>query len=236
MKKIVAVLAVALALAPVFAEELSPKVLADLKLNGGDVDIPGSQQGSIRFVNAQKRVPAAEIEKVVAPFAKRLRYDAKLVEGDAVDALTAARAVSNLGATLAIFVVDDPKLGTMLVAPEERWAIVNVAKLSAGNPAPAFLASRTRKEALRAIAFLTGGSHYGSPLMSGLKNVAALDDVSRERYPVDVTMRMHKYLSDLGVTRLETDTYRNALATGSDIAPTNEFQRAIYEQIKGKSK
>lgn len=229
-----------LAAAPNAREQKSPEErrIERLKKNGGTVEIPGTGSGAIRFVNAQKRVADFDEAKLLSNLTRYLKYNAKLVTGDAVTPATAGNAMKKVDATVAIFIVDDPTLPQMLTAPEDRWAIVNVAKLAVDNPKPQFLAARTRKETLRALAFLTATSTYEtSPLMSPIaQKPADLDEIAGERYPVDVTMRMHNYLKKIGVTQREFATYREALTDGCDIAPTNDYQKAIYEEVKSAKK
>lgn len=213
------------------------RVAKRMKDTGGVVNVPGSQKGSIRFVNAQAKVSADELGKMLSVFTGSMRYDARIVAGKPVTASDAEAARQALKANVAVFIVDDAaSKSAMLVSPEERWAIVNVARLVSDNPAQPFVAARTRKETLRALAFLTAGSSYDHPLMQPLLKVSDLDEVSRERYPVDIIMRMTSYFERLGVTAQERETYKNLVEGGVDIAPTNEYQKAIYDAAKAAKK
>lgn len=202
-----------------------------LKRDGGIIEIPGSCKGFIAFVNTQKRVADFDGGKISRLFGRNFHYDIRFSNSDPVTPATAEAQRAKLKANIAVFVVDDPALGTMLTAPEERWAIVNVARLAIGEPSAATLTARVRKEVLRAIAYLTAGSSYETTLVNAISKPSDLDNIAHERYPVDVTMRMHSYLTSSGVTRRSYDTYRNAIASGYDVAPTNQYQKAIWEEV-----
>lgn len=207
-----------------------------MELFGGMMEVPGSQKGCIVFANAQKRVPAAELEKVLKFFARNsFAYAAKVVDVEGFTVESAVSIKERIGAQLVVFVVDSPTLGTMLTAPEERWAMVNVAKLAADDPKPQYLSARVRKEATRALAFVASCSQYDAPLVQPMKSPSDLDDVVRIAYPFDVIAGVTKYFNAIGVTKRERSTYRSIITRGYNIAPTNEYQRAIWEKVKAES-
>ena len=196
-----------------------------LKAEGGDLTFPGTPSGTIRFVNLQKRVPVAKMSSILELFHSTMAYDVKIVDADCE-------------ATLKIKIIDDAPSGppTLLVAPEDRWAQINVAKLSdaKAESKPAYLASRLRKEMLRAYAALVFGSTYGTDLFSFVSKPAALDDIADEVLPIDLIMRSGSNLRKLGLKPAQVGTYRSFVNQGYDIAPTNDYQRVIYEKIKSR--
>lgn len=223
MKKLM--IAVAFAASAIVAAAKSPDELCReyLKAEGGDLTFPGTPSGTIRFVNLQKRVPVAKMSSILELFHSTMAYDVKIVDADCE-------------ATLKIKIVDDAQSPTLLVAPEDRWAQINVAKLSdaKAESKPAFLASRLRKEMLRAYAALVFGSTYGTDLFSFVSKPAALDDIADEVMPIDLIMRSGSNLRKLGLKPEQVGTYRSFVNQGYDIAPTNDYQRAIYEKIKAR--
>ena len=125
-----------------------------LRIFGEDVVKPGSQKGKIVFVNAQGWLPEAEIESAVAMIRKCAKFNLAVQTGGgekpALD--RAAGACAEYGANVAL-VVADATTPAMLVAPEDRWAVVNVQRLAEGFPPGAFhdrmFAARCRKEIVR---------------------------------------------------------------------------------------
>lgn len=190
---------------------------------GGVMSVPGTPKGTIRFVNLQKRVQTNDLQRVLRAFSSTMMtYDVKVVNADCE-------------ASLKIKVVDDPEAPRLVVAPDDRWAAVNVARLAEGSPAPAFLAARTRKEMIRAFAFLTAGSQRGYELLGPVKTPADFDKIVEKGLPFDVQMRTKKYLAAMGVEPEEKTTYRQLVEAGYLILPKDEYQKAIWEKLKAEA-
>lgn len=207
---------------------------------GGFVTKPGSKQGAVRIVNIQAKLPSAEIEAVVKTIKTQMEHDVAVVPGKPLSSkLPTAADVKAANATLALFVVDDDSLPTMLYAAEERWALANVAKLSEGLKDDAagkrFFARRARGEILRAFSLLCGGgiSMFAGNLF-GVTSVSQLDTVATDGMVVDMVPRYEKYLQAVGVTPAYTIPYAQAYQEGWAPAPTNKFQRAVIEEIKAE--
>ena len=205
---------------------------------GGYVIKPGSRQGSIRFVNAQKRLEINEIEKVIGTIRSQLKCDIGAIEKPQ-SGLPTREMVASVGATLAIFVVDNPSLPTSLVAQEDRWAMVNIAKLSDGLKEDVvgkrLFARRARGMLMRVFSLLCGGgsSQYKGNLF-GVPDARSLDSVDVDSMIVDMVSRYVPYLETVGVTPEYRATYSRACMEGWAPAPTNEYQKAVAERIKEK--
>ena len=187
--------------------------------NGGEMNVPGTPKGRIRFVNLQTRVPTDKLKKVLAAFETSLAFDVAFADADC-------------DAQLKVRIVEKPDAPALLVAPDDAWAEVNVAKLADAKTKPAFLAARTRKEILRAFAYLTAGSTYGTPLYQRPASLRAFDEIADESFPIDIIMRANKHLGSMGLKAVEQSTYRDVLTMGYDVAPTNGYQKAIYDEVK----
>lgn len=186
---------------------------------GGEMARPGTPVGKVLVVNRQKKVSMDALRKFTEPFAYVMEYDIHFAEKET-------------SAEIVLDIVDVPGERALSVYPDEGRAVINVAALAADKPAAAFLDARTRKEMLRAFAYMTAGSSYGTPLFARAKSVKDLDNIATESFPVDVTMRTMRYLKDLGMRPIERSTYRSLVSHGYEIAPTNGYQKAIYEKIK----
>ena len=206
-----------------------------MKKNGGILIKPGSQQGHVLIANIQKRVPNDILELTARQLAKELRIDIKVgTENEDVTSKTAAKAVSAMRTQLVLFIVDHFDDSTsLLIAPENRWGMVNVAPLAVGATNEV-LAGRVRKEISRAFAMLAGAmtSQYQASILSPIFQPEALDEKSELRLPYDVQARVISSLPSFGITPYIQANYRKACQEGWAPAPTNEFQKAIFEQVK----
>ena len=208
-----------------------------LKVFGGDVIKPNSQKGKIAIVNAQGQLPEQEVDAAVAMLYKcaKFNFDVEPGTGDNPALDRAASACADYGANVALVIVSDATTPAMLVAPEDRWAIVNVRKLADGIPSgPLFarmFAARCRKEIVRAFSLLCGGGASQFPEnMMATSSIADLDTV-QEFIPIDMEKRWSEYLANLGVKPAYQRTYKQACQEGWAPAPTNDIQKAIWDKV-----
>ena len=224
----IAMFAAVAALALSAAAEMTPERLAELKRaqyreNGGWVVKEDPGNGFIAIVNLQKRVDEKSGLLPVMRYFKKFTRLAVRVLGE-----------KDRRGTLSVEVVDDGRTRRALsVYPEERVAVVNVAALAADDPTADCLALRTRKEVSRAIAWLCGaaGSQYPGTLAGYIGSPKSLDRFEDEGLPPDVFMRMSIYATQVGIRPVVRTTYRNACAEGWAPQPTNDIQKAIWNDV-----
>ena len=197
---------------------------------GGVVRDTSVQEGRMIVVNSQDLVPNAELAKSVTKLAGFLR-----TKIDIVDAATPSMPFDSTAylkaqsANAAVFLVATNGLPSLLVAPEERWAVVNVARLGKEN-----LSIRTQKELLRGFAFVCGGAatSFKQTLVSPITSPADLDQVMGAQLPIDSLNAIAQYLPGIGVKPYREASYRRAAREGWAPPPTNEVQKAIWDKIK----
>ena len=169
-------------------------------------------------------------------FLRKITHASIVLEGGpAVTAGTALKSVNRCKADVAIFLVDDKEIpDMMLVSPEGKWALVNVAALIVDNPAQPFANGRLNKEMVRAFAYVAGGvaSEFQGNLMDHIARPDQLDSYSETHPPMDVVARASQRLPALGVTPQRIATYQVACKEGWAPAPTNDVQKAIWERVK----
>lgn len=196
---------------------------------------PGSLKGKIAIVNGQKTVDKAELTKVVDAVCKFNKYDFVLTDdsGDAATPMNAGAKMKELGVDVAVFVIECDKCeNMMLVAPEAGWAIVNATAVCKGAANDTFKAARMRKMVLRAY-YAAGGamcSKYPGSLMCAISSPSDLDKLG-ELAPVDVIARTKDALEHRGVTPEIKSFYRRACEEGWAPQPTNDIQRAIWNEV-----
>ncbi len=203
---------------------------------GGFVMRPGTQLGKVVYVNGQKRVPQDVIEKQTALLSEILRVRIEVVPGEGAFVLKdVSQRKKALGANAVIFFADDPSLeDTMLVAPETGWAVVNFAAITRDSPDPARLQKRAIRETWRSFAHLLGAANSNEPkcVLRPVSSPGDLDDLFAECFCPEPLDKIVANLKAIGVESAEIKTYRQACIEGWAPAPTNEFQKAICEQVK----
>lgn len=240
MKKLI-VFAVLAATITSFAEENSHELTKEerqertLRMTGGFVIQPGSQRGKVAIVNTQEVVPEAAIQSV----AKRLSDDTRLNFEYRKQAPETPEAILKAsGAAAAIIVVNDETQPIALVAIEDNWAIVNVAKIGRGlktDEAKAkFIPSRTAKEVSRCAEKLCSGtpSRYRGNVLD-IRRLEDLDLID-DGLPMDRLVSMQDHLKVYGLSQERRVIYRKACQEGWAPVPTNDYQKAIWQQINEK--
>lgn len=195
------------------------------KRTGGKMKEPGTQKGKVVYVNCQKAADAALLKDHAALFAKELKIEIETVDG------VFDLAKPNVQGDASLFVIDDPAMPMSLVAPESKWAMINVSPLKTDKDA--FFAARVKKELTRGFCFLGGAvaSQYPQALTECVTKPEDLDKYSDERLPFDVIQRFAGYLAGYGVTPYRLITYKKACQEGWAAQPTNDVQKAIWDSV-----
>lgn len=200
---------------------------------GGQIRKAGSARGAFAIVNAQQTVPLAEIMSVCSTIDRWIRIQVLTAEVNGrIGAKEAKKAIARSGGTVGVCLVDSEDLPVLLVAPEDGWAVVNVAKLITKDISKSVLASRVRKEVLRSVSFVLGGIYArADPLMRDIKHPSDLDRSDVESYGIETITTLREAAKFYGVTPWHQTTYRTACEEGWAPAPTNEIQRAIWDKV-----
>lgn len=201
--------------------------------DGGPIEVPNSQKGKIAIVNAQKKVPLADYRAPLDEFAKEYKYNVQFAECSEVSPKTASDEMKKAGAQIAVFLTECKECPlTMLVAPDAKWAIVNVEALTKDAKNEIFAAARTRKALMRAFLCAAGAmdSQYPGSMMSSIKEPADLDKIVEDP-PVDAIMRAFNSMKVAGVTPTEITSYRVACQQGWAPKPTTDYQQKMWDQV-----
>jgi len=190
------------------------------------------------LMNAQSRVGDDAIDWVLGQLnqvlALPIRKEKCAVEGnDSLSPVKTAQAKGdNVGAVVSL--IDVAGQPSLLVAPEDGWVQVNVAALAKDDPAPENLTNRAKKEIWRAFVLLFGGGHsrFHDDLMRPITSLKDLDSSPNLVSSPEPFNTMMETARTRGITPLYRATYKRACKEGWAPPPTNEYQRAIYEQVK----
>lgn len=193
---------------------------------GGFLEKPGTAKGSIVYVNCQQKAPKTWIDESIAYFSEVTKFKVNYAEG------TFDIKAPKFDGEVAIFIIEDETLPPILVAPESKWALVNITPI-AKEQRPIFFEQRTKKELSRAFAYLCGatGSKFERSLTRGITSQAELDKNYDYELPMDIVQRFWDYMKPLGVLPAQRATYLKACEEGWAPAPTNDVQKAIWDKV-----
>ena len=184
----------------------------------------------IRVINAQNAVPKEVLESVVKDIRIGISLPVNLESGDSAD----VKSWFKEDTAAVVFVESSPGKPRILVAPEDAWGVLNTYPLTEDNPSPEVLALRARKELWRAAAMTLGASDsmYQPCLMQPVHSLKDIDGLIMESPSPEALNKMIANARKLGVMRRYTTTYRKACREGWAPPPTNDVQKAIWEQVK----
>ena len=247
MKKVVALAVVAASTLCVAAEAAAQGTLSDAEKKakakaaimrhlGGYLIQPGSQKGHVAFFNAQSRVGV----DVFDPVTKRMRTFMHLAskvypQKGPVAPGAAAGLMADVDAQAAVFLVDSADLPALLTGPEQKWAMVNVGALAVDKPDAGKLRLRVVRELWRGLAYACGAGASSTPhcVMNPCFSLADLDAFDSDMISMEPFMAMRDVFPKMGISPYRRVTYKMAVKEGWAPAPTNEFQKAIWD--KGKA-
>ena len=196
-------------------------------------------KGRVAYVNCQEKVSPSALKDVAELFSKNLRADFFVAGKSAKFEMANAReAVEKSGGNAAIFLVDDPTMPMSLVAMESKWALVNVHAITQDKPTEETLKERQQKLLLRVSTVLLGGATSDLQI-SAMQSISSLEDLDRSKGKgVDPRsgLAMMRHLPTIGVLQDKMTSYRKACQEGWAPAPTNEYQKAVWEQERGTKK
>lgn len=183
--------------------------------------------GRIIYANLQSTVETKDIAKTMNVLGKYLKIRIDTLDSKADDVKDIKKFLLDNKAKAVVIVVDNESDPTILVAPEDKWAKVNIGKFKDKN-----VKSRAQMELLRTFCYLCGGigSDYNNPLTGFIGDPTQLDDSPIAELPIDVINRFTPYLKQLGVIPYVEATYRKACREGWAPAPTNDTQKAIWQE------
>ena len=218
-------------------EEIREKQRRHMERMGGRLVKPGTMKGRFLFLDAQDRVGGdAGCEAVAQKINFLIHFDAYAAKGAAPTLRTADKALADSGANAAVFLVDSDEFPALLVAPERRWAFVNVRPLAADKPDMERLEFRVRAELWRAFAMVLGAGDTESTacVLNPCVSLADLDRAESGMISMEPLATIQTHARKIGITPYISAFYRTACKEGWAPPPTNEFQRVIWEKVNAE--
>ena len=195
---------------------------------GGTIRQPNSERGSIIFLNKQSIVKAEILEGIVKRWSHRYKYVMEITENN----------VESSNERIVIKLEDLKRKERIILAPENFWVSINVRALNEDNPPKVVLDNRFEKEVKRAFAFVCGGTCSTSRggLCGIVDKISDLDSIIADKYTPDVDVRIANNLADTKIKPYRIVKYSEAVEEGWAPAPTNEYQKAIWERVHAAPK
>ena len=197
---------------------------------GGVVEKPGN--GAFGFVSAQKTYSRAELDELAQLFSGQLHFQISVSE--AVGPVTATNALETLskgGFSVALFFVDDKDLPISLAAIEERWALINASKVAEGAKDASLRRKRLQREISRMVKaiFLNGSAvrDVRAPRAASDLELINADPIDGQQL-FTIVRSMPSY----GLVAPRLVPYSKACQEGWAPAPTNDIQKAIWEETR----
>lgn len=187
-------------------------------------------EGKLVFINSS-HVEDVHLESVASMISKILMINAEVEKG-AWSMADAKKNLASIGASAAVFVVDDPKLPMSLIAMEEKWGVANAAGLNGENAS---------KEALRVATVVLGGasSKYAASVMRPVFTKEDLASKAGSVITIDALMAIYPNLASLGIKQFTMMDYADALEDGVAPPPANDAQRKLkanFEKTRSAKK
>lgn len=131
-------------------------------------------------------------------------------------------------------VISDPAMPIEVLSPDRRWGILNIAPLKADSPSPEKFKQRFMKVYWGIIARTLGAGNSSFPgcVLVPFTSMAELDGINATRPCPEPFNKMLDTGKAYGIGTITITTYRRACEEGWAPAPTNDVQRAIWEQVK----
>ena len=193
----------------------------------------------IRAFNAQAVIPADK----VATLTLQMRYET-IVPFETVGAkpMTFAEAENAAAGFIgkdkvgaAVVIVNDPsKSDFYRASPEGRWAVLNVSPLKADNPAQERLEERLAKVYWHAVVRALGGGYAAvkPSVMTPFNDLKTLDAIPTTKPSPDVVNLLIDTGALYGIKTITIASYRTACKQGWAPAPTNDVQKAIWDETR----
>ena len=242
MKKIITSLVISMLFLNVNAADNSKKSGAEsqsaarekiMRRTGGFVIAPAVGRG-IKIVNVESGVSKSTFEKFLKAVSEGPRFGVTLVEGK-----TGVKYMPNkdCGAVL-VFKDDSSCPFTIMTAPEQGWASINVAPLKADSPSAERFDIRVRKEAWRALVYMLGAGNNQMPacLMKPCANNKDIDSLKTDQPTPESFREMSLSARKLGIAQARMTTYHRACMEGWAEPPKNEYQKVIWDKVHATPK
>jgi len=206
-----------------------------LKKTGGFIDVE-ARGVSVAVLDGRQKPGGAAVQfaDVFGPLSKTNVKAERAPLGAGTNAVDAALSfLKAQNAAYAIAIVEDAALCGLTVMPEDRIAVVNATRFKDGGGDVLKPEVRIHKEIWRALGFVSGIGYAPFPndVLQPVFSVKALDGLEYQVMQPMNFQKMYSTLSKFGVTRNRRVPYRVAVQEGWAPQPTNDYQKAVWNEV-----
>jgi len=191
------------------------------------------------FLNTQTQTPEKTLRDTADTIARVLRLHVEVATRESADPLAeAAKVLAGTNTAAVIVIANIPGQPSLLIAPEARWALVNCAPLGGKGVSNELRDERVQKEIWRAFGYLMGAANSNLQICL-LKSVFApadLDALKAQTLCPEPFNKISVHARKLGMQTVRMATYRKAAEQGWAPPPTNDIQKAIWNEVKQEAK
>lgn len=202
-----------------------------LRINGGMYQIKG--KGWIAAIDCRNTPDFSDYEYGLKFVAQELSTTISNIVRKPFSISNASLIQQETGANVAVFIVDDITLPLTLTCTEERWSLLNAAKVKVDAPSADKFKKRMsilfQRQCCRAL-----GSDEGAGLETCFHTVlklSDLDDIQSNDLTLSATTSITDTMPLRGMEPIDWGTYRDACEIGRAHAPTNEVQRKVWNEV-----
>jgi hypothetical protein len=204
--------------------------------SGGIVEKPYSGN-VLRIASVQTKVPLAQIQPMVQQMRWTSLLPFEVCDGAKYAGVAPIVAADQLaiedGVGAAVLIVEDDSLPMTLVAPEKRWTILNIKPLLADAPAEGRIEERFTKMLWCAVARTLGAGYSGYKpcVLVPFTSLSALDHNPVTKPCPEPFNKMIDTGAVYGIKTITIASYRDACRRGWAPVPTNDVQKAIWDEV-----
>ena len=212
---------------------------AVLKKTGGFVDVAAIGVSVVVVDTREKPGAAADQFKEVFERLSKTNVKVEKVARNANEK-PHAKALAALKANKAaysVLIAESDECPGLSVMPEERIAVIN-AKRYLGGKDPLAPETRLIKEIWRALGFVGGVGYapYQNDVLQPVYNLRELDALVYQVMQPMNFQKMYGQMAKFGVKRARHIPYRLAVMEGWAAQPTNDYQKAIWDEVRAAPK
>lgn len=231
---ITAVLAIGVVSEVVAAQQSEKQNIRSRAYTGGFVMRP-AQGKSIQFANEQTMVPADILQAAAEEMSRAVGLNI-VVSAPTVPNTNPALLRDEKVAAVVVVRAEKDATATMLVAPEDAWAVLDVGRLAKDGAGKDVLAERVRRELWRTTAIMLGASDstFRPCLLEPVHSLSDLDSLKAKVVCPEPLGSIQRNAKKLGCGSPVYTTYRVACQEGWAPPPTNDLQKAIWERARAE--
>lgn len=146
---------------------------------------------------------------------------------------TASNVVKAYGANVAVFIIDDESMPMTLSAPEEKWSLVNVAKLKVSDYNLEKFRKRVSMMFTRQCCRALGSDEgpEGETCFKTVFNAEDVDKIDSMDITYSATTQIFATMPLRGMEPIDWGSYRDACQLGIAPMPINDNQRRVWDEV-----